>query len=103
MHVMDLANGHVAALRQLQKQNYFAVNLGTGRCNRVLELVRAFEQASGKSIPFDLKARRAEDVDACYPATSYAWDLIGWKSTRSLAHICLDHWRWQSTNSNGFA
>ena len=103
VHVMDLANGHVAALQQLQKQNYFAVNLGTGRGNSVLEVVRAFEQASGKSIPFDLKARRAGDVDACYAATSYAWDLMGWKSTRSLADICLDHWRWQSTNPNGFA
>ena len=103
VHVMDVANGHVAALQQLQKQNYFAVNLGTGRGNSVLEVVRAFEQASGKRIPFDLKPRRAGDVDVCYAATSYAWDLMGWKSTRSLADVCLDHWRWQSTNPNGFA
>lgn len=103
VHVMDLAAGHVAALRQLQNKNYFAVNLGTGRGNSVLEVVRAFEQASGKKIPYDLKGRRAGDVDACYAATTYASDLLGWESGRSLANICQDHWRWQSTNPNGFA
>jgi UDP-glucose 4-epimerase len=103
IHVMDLAAGHVAALRLLDSPKCFAVNLGTGAGSSVLEVVKAFEKASGRSIPYDVKPRRAGDLDAYYAATAYASELMGWKATRTLETMCADHWRWQSTNPNGYA
>jgi len=102
VHVMDLAAGHVAALRALDAPKCFAVNLGTGIGNSVLEVVRAFELTSGKSIPYDIKSRRAGDIDAYYAATDYASKLLGWKATRTLQTMCADHWHWQSTNPSGY-
>lgn len=103
IHVMDLAAGHVAALRLLDSPKCFAVNLGTGAGSSVLEVVKAFEKASGRSIPYDVKPRRPGDLDAYYAATAYAFELMGWKATRTLETMCADHWRWQSTNPNGYA
>jgi UDP-glucose 4-epimerase len=103
IHVMDLASGHVSALRSLDSPQCFAVNLGTGAGSSVLEVVRAFEAASGKSIPYDVKPRRPGDLPAYYAATDYASSLMGWKATRSLETMCADHWRWQSSNPNGYA
>jgi UDP-glucose 4-epimerase len=103
LHVMDLASGHVSALKLLDSPKCFAVNLGTGAGSSVLEVISAFEAASGKPIPYDIKPRRPGDVDACYAATDYAAELMGWKATRSLETMCADHWRWQSRNPNGYA
>jgi UDP-glucose 4-epimerase len=103
IHVMDLAGGHVSALRLLDSPKCFAVNLGTGAGSSVLEVVRAFEKASGRRIPYDVKPRRPGDIDSFYAATAYASELMGWKATRTLETMCADHWRWQSNNPNGYA
>jgi UDP-glucose 4-epimerase len=104
IHVVDLAEGHVAALRYLlEQQRSITANLGTGRGYSVLELVRAFEKASGRAIPREIVARRAGDVDACYADPSLARDLLGWQATRDVDAMCTDSWRWQSQNPNGFA
>jgi UDP-glucose 4-epimerase len=103
IHVLDLADGHVAALRHLiDKPSCITVNLGTGRGHSVLELVRAFEQASGRAVPFDIAARRPGDVAACYADASLASTLLGWQSRRDLRAMCEDSWRWQSQNPNGY-
>jgi UDP-glucose 4-epimerase len=78
------------------------VNLGTGTGSSVLEVVGAFEKASGRPIPYEIKPRRAGDIDAYYAATETASQLMGWKATRSLETMCADHWRWQSNNPNGY-
>jgi UDP-glucose 4-epimerase len=101
IHVMDLAAGHVSALRLLDGPKCFAVNLGTGAGSSVH--VNAFEKASGRHIPYDVKPRRPGDIDASYAATAYASELLGWKATRTLETMCADHWRWQSSNPNGYA
>ena len=103
IHVLDLAAGHVAALRLLDSPKCFAVSLGTGARSSVLEVVRAFEKVSGTPIPYDIKPRRPGDIAAYYAATAYASELMGWKATRTLETMCADHWRWQSTNPNGYA
>ena len=104
IHVLDLAEGHVAALRYLlESQRSITANLGTGQGHSVLELVRAFEQASGRPVPFDVVARRPGDVAACYADPTLAHQLLGWKAERSLADMCVDSWRWQSLNPNGMA
>lgn len=103
IHVVDLAQGHVAALASLNKPACFTVNLGTGRGNSVLEVVRAFEQASGKKIPYDIRPRRSGDVASCYAATDLAAKhLGGWRAGKSLDIMCRDHWRWQSRNPDGY-
>jgi UDP-glucose 4-epimerase len=103
IHVMDLADGHVAALRYLLEQGRGIVaNLGTGRGYSVLELVRAFEAASGRPIPYEVVARRPGDIDASYADPSLAQRLLNWSATRDLAAMCADSWRWQSSNPNGF-
>ena len=104
IHVLDLAEGHVRALRYLldQKRSITA-NLGTGRGHSVLEVVRAFERASGASVPCEFVARRPGDVDASYADTARANELLGWHATRSLDAMCADSWRWQSMNPNGLA
>lgn len=103
IHVLDLADGHVAALRHLiDKPSCITVNLGTGCGHSVLELVRAFEQASGRAVPFDIAARRPGDVAACYADVSLARELLGWQSQRDLRAMCEDSWRWQSQNPNGY-
>lgn len=103
IHVVDLAQGHVAALASLDRPACFTVNLGTGKGHSVLEVVRAFEQASGKTIPYDLRPRRSGDVASCYAATDLAAKhLGGWRATRDLQTMCRDHWRWQSQNPSGY-
>lgn len=103
IHVCDLADGHVAALRYLddQKQS-LTVNLGTGRGYSVVELAQAYERASGKSIPLVYAPRRAGDVAACYADPTLAQTLMGWKAQRGLDDMCADSWRWQSLNPQGF-
>ena len=103
IHVVDLAKGHVAALRKLmQSPGLVTLNLGTGRGYSVLEMVRAFEQASGKSVPYDIVARRPGDVAQCYADPSYAFEVLGWKAELGIERMCEDAWRWQSANTNGY-
>ena len=102
IHVMDLADGHVAALRLLGQAGCHALNLGTGRGHSVLEIIRAFERASGCAVPYQVVGRRPGDVAASYADASLAEGLLGWRAQRGLREICLDAWRWQSRNPNGF-
>ena len=103
VHVVDLADGHVAALRHLlDGKQPFTVNLGTGRGSSVLELVHAFERASGRSIAYDIAPRRAGDVASCYADVSLAERLLGWRATRDLDAMCADSWRWQTMNPGGY-
>lgn len=103
IHVTDLAEGHVAALRRLLEQpGSFTVNLGTGRGYSVLDLVRAYEAASGRPIPYDIAPRRPGDIDACYADPALAQELLGWTAKHDLARMCEDSWRWQSLNPHGF-
>lgn len=103
IHVQDLAHGHSLALRHLlDGRGNITANLGTGKGHSVLELVQAFERASGRPIPYDLVSRRPGDVDACYADPSLAERLLGWRATRNLDDMCRDSWRWQSRNPNGY-
>ncbi|NRF69075.1 UDP-glucose 4-epimerase GalE [Aquincola sp. S2] len=103
IHVVDLAEGHVAALRRLfDAPGSFTVNLGTGRGHSVLELVRAYAEASGRPVPYQVVPRRPGDVAACYADPSLAASLLGWRAQHDLARMCSDSWRWQSLNPEGF-
>ncbi len=103
IHVQDLAEGHVAALQALlAARKSFAVNLGTGRGNSVLEVVKAFEKASGRPVNYQIAPRRPGDVAQCYADPALAQQLLGWTARRSLADMCLDAWRWQSANPEGY-
>lgn len=104
IHVMDLAEGHVATLKHLEKNTGFAVfNLGTGRGVSVLEVLAAFEQASGRKIAVKTGPRRTGDVPAYWADCSLAELSLTWKSTRSLLQMCEDSWRWQSANPQGYS
>ncbi|MEO7160192.1 MAG: UDP-glucose 4-epimerase GalE [Polaromonas sp.] len=104
IHVQDLAAGHVAALQALlEKGDSFTVNLGTGRGNSVLEVVTAFEQASGQPIRYQIAPRRPGDVAQCYADPALAKSLLGWSAKHTLADMCADAWRWQSANPDGYS
>jgi UDP-glucose 4-epimerase len=103
IHVVDLAKGHVAALnRILTTPGAFTVNLGTGRGYSVLEMIRAFEKASGKPVPYQLVARRPGDIASCYADPANAKSLLGWQANMDIDQMCADMWRWQTKNPNGF-
>ena len=103
LHVVDLAEGHVAALRRLLAgAPSLTVNLGTGRGSSVIELVHGFERASGRSIAWDIAPRRAGDVASCYADPALAEQLLGWRATRDLDTMCADSWRWQMGNPDGY-
>jgi UDP-glucose 4-epimerase len=102
IHVVDLAVGHVRALEKLSAGTLLALNLGTGRGSSVLEMIAAFEKASGRRIPYTIGPRRPGDVAACYADTSLAEELLGWKAERGLDEMCEDSWRWQSRNPYGY-
>lgn len=96
IHVVDLALGHLKALDYLGSHSGLHVyNLGTGQGYSVLEIVRAFEQASGRSVPYLLTARRPGDIASCYADPEKASKELGWKAERNLAEMCADAWRWQ--------
>ena len=104
IHVVDLALGHLRALERLQKQSEcLAINLGTGTGYSVLDMVRAFEHASGQSVPYQLAPRRVGDIASCYADPAQALALLGWRAERGLQEMCEDAWRWQSGNPNGYA
>jgi UDP-glucose 4-epimerase len=103
IHVVDLAEGHVAALRRLLAHpGSLTVNLGTGRGHSVLEVVRAYARASGRELPFQVVPRRPGDVAACYADPALAAAMLGWRAQLDLDRMCADSWRWQSLNPNGF-
>jgi UDP-glucose 4-epimerase len=103
IHVQDLAQAHVAAVQTLlQGADSFTVNLGTGQGHSVLEVVRAFEAASGKHVPFQIALRRTGDVAQCFADATLAQELLGWRAKHTLADMCEDAWRWQSKNPDGY-
>ena len=103
LHVMDLAEGHVAALRHLVEQGASTtVNLGTGAGTSVLQLVRAFERASGRPIPYRIADRRPGDLPAFWADATLARERLGWQARRDLEAMCADSWRWQSGNPTGY-
>ncbi len=104
IHVVDLALGHLKALERLQQhKECLAINLGTGIGYSVLDMVHAFEQASGKPVPYRIGPRRAGDIASCYADPSQALALLGWRAERGLQDMCADAWRWQKNNPNGYA
>jgi len=103
IHVVDLARGHLCALEALARGvESFTVNLGTGRGYSVLDVVSAFEQVSGRTIPVIMGARRAGDVSACYADVSAARKIIGWTANHDLLKMCSDSWNWQMKNPHGY-
>jgi UDP-glucose 4-epimerase len=103
IHVVDLAIGHVKALKKLEEEpKVRTYNLGTGQGYSVLEVIKAFSKACGKDIPYVLKPRRAGDIATCYADASLAEKELGWKAERKLDEMCEDSWRWQSQNPNGY-
>jgi UDP-glucose 4-epimerase len=103
IHVSDLAEGHVAALRRLFAQaGSLTVNLGTGRGYSVLEVVAAYARASGRPVPYQVQPRRPGDVAACYADPAQAKALLGWEARFDMDRMCADSWRWQSQNPQGF-
>ncbi|MEH0664829.1 UDP-glucose 4-epimerase GalE [Vibrio scophthalmi] len=103
IHVMDLSDGHVAALEKVgQTSGLHIYNLGTGNGYSVLEMVHAFEKASGKPVPYQIAPRRAGDIAECWADPSKAQRELGWSATRTLDEMTQDTWRWQSNNPNGF-
>lgn len=103
IHVVDLAQGHVAAVKKLDEDCGLKVyNLGTGQGYSVLDMVKAFEKASSKKIPYDVCERRTGDVASCYGDPSLAAKELGWKAQKGLDEMCADLWRWQSQNPQGY-
>lgn len=103
IHVVDLARGHVAALRYLEdRPGVMTCNLGTGRGYSVLEMVAAFEAASGRPIPYEIVPRRAGDIAACYADPTRARELLGWSAEHDIQDMVADAWRWQSDNPDGY-
>ena len=104
IHVMDLANGHVATLDYLLKnETMLTLNLGTGKGYSVLDVVNTFAKVSAKKIPFVILPRRQGDVAINYADASQALSILGWKASRSLEEMCQDTWHWQSNNPNGYS
>lgn len=105
IHVVDLAYGHVKAIEYLDTNENIKpliVNLGTGTGYSVLDVVKAFEKASGKKVPYKLVDRRAGDIAKCFANPSYAKEILAWVAKRNLDEMCEDSWRWQSNNPNGY-
>jgi UDP-glucose 4-epimerase len=104
IHVVDLARGHLAALRRLESSpGLVTYNLGTGRGYSVLEMVRAFADAAGRDIPYRIVDRRPGDIASCYADPALAGSELGWQAEYDVADMVADHWRWQRDNPNGFA
>ena len=105
IHVVDLAQGHLGALQALSAApagQCTAINLGTGVGYSVLDMVKAFEAASGRTVPYTVQPRRPGDLATYYADPRQARELLGWQATRDLQTICADTWRWQSANPNGY-
>lgn len=103
IHVVDLAKGHVAALKKLKsKCGLVKYNLGTGQGYSVLDVLHAYERACGKEIPYVIEARRKGDVAECYAETRKALTELGWRAELDLENMCASSWKWQSMNPNGY-
>jgi UDP-glucose 4-epimerase len=103
IHVVDLARGHLAALAALERGGgLLTVNLGTGRGYSVLEMVRAFEAASGRPVAYRIAPRREGDIAQCFADPKLAGTLLGWRAEKDLAAMCADAWRWQQQNPQGY-
>lgn len=103
IHVVDLALGHVKAVEKVNgEKGLFIYNLGTGKGYSVLDVVKAFEKASGKKVPYQIMPRRAGDIATCYSDPSKALKELGWKAERDIEEMCEDSWRWQSQNPDGY-
>jgi UDP-glucose 4-epimerase len=103
IHVVDLAKGHVAAVNHvLNNAGSLTVNLGTGEGYSVLDMVKAFEAASGKKVPYNIVARRAGDIASCYANPDHAAQVLGWRAQLGVQKMCEDTWRWQTQNPEGF-
>ena len=103
IHVVDLAVGHVKAIDYiLTNPGLDVINLGTGTGYSVLDMVKAFSKAIGRDLPYEIKPRRAGDIDMCYADPAKAERVLGWKATHTLDEMCEDTWRWQSNNPNGY-
>ena len=103
IHVVDLAIGHLKALDALQQRGgLMTINLGTGNGYSVLDVVRAFEAASGRPVPYKFAPRRAGDIAECFADPTLASELIGWRAVRGINEMCVDAWRWQSDNPHGY-
>lgn len=103
IHVVDLAQGHVAAINKIKENPGVKVyNLGTGKGYSVLDVVKAFSKACGKDIPYEIKPRRAGDIATCYSDASLAKKELGWEAKYDIEEMCADSWRWQSNNPDGY-
>ncbi len=102
IHVVDLAKGHVAAVNRLKECGVYTYNLGTGIGYSVLDVIHAFERASGRKIPYVIKPRRAGDIAACYANAEKAGRELGWKAVLGLDEMCSSLWKWQLKNPNGY-
>ncbi len=103
IHVVDLALGHLKAVEKVKdNKGLFIYNLGTGTGYSVLDLVKAFEKASGVKIPYVIDPRRSGDIATCYSNPTKAYEELGWKATRDVNEMCEDSWRWQSQNPDGY-
>ncbi len=102
IHVVDLAKGHVAALRSGHKSGVHVYNLGTGIGYSVLDMIAAFSKACGKQLPYTVKPRRAGDIAACYASSEKAERELGWKAQFDLEKMCADQWNWQKNNPDGY-
>lgn len=104
IHVVDLAKGHVKALKKIADKSGVSIyNLGTGNGYSVLQVLHAFEKACGKKIPYVIKPRRPGDIATCYADASKAKKELGWEAEYDIERMCTDAWRWQSNNPNGYA
>lgn len=104
IHVMDLADGHIAALKSLgDKAGLHIYNLGTGKGSSVLDMVEAFALACGKPVPYELCPRRPGDIAECWASTEKAERDLGWKATRGVTEMTADTWKWQSNNPQGYS
>lgn len=103
IHVIDLAQGHLDALEKINGfDQVMTINLGTGNGYSVLDMVKAFEKASGQKVPYKIAPRRSGDIAKCYADPSYAKGILGWEAKKSIEEMCEDNWRWQSKNPNGY-
>ena len=103
IHVLDLAKGHIEALKHMERhRGEVTVNLGTGVGVSVLELISAFEKASGKKVPYRIGPRRQGDIAECYADPSLAAKLLNWRAALNLDRMCQDSWRWQVQNQRGY-
>lgn len=105
IHIMDLADGHVKAMiyqKNLNPTGFKPINLGTGKGYSVMEVIHAFEKASGKKIPYEIVGRRAGDISASYANANTAIKELNWRAVKNIDDMCADTWKWQQSNPNGY-